>query len=127
MEAVAVSGGFILKGWSVKVRDFPESTYYASTRGKALSSAWSDFTSAYECTFGQFLKIVRCVRRTGADHPRLGEPITVGGKPAFWVGCNRQYIQFVYDGDDIILSSHPYDVEPPEARRGTPYYEASAA
>lgn len=115
----------IVKPWKVSVSGFPCHTYYAASRGKALAKACSDFQSYRDdYTFKDFLKIARCWREVG--HDRFGEEITVAGLPAYLVSYNRQYIQFVRPDSDVILNSHPLDVEPPEARRGTPYYQPDA-
>ena len=117
--------GFLMKRYTVSVQGHGEQSYIAVSPSKARADAWRDYSGLYDITFKDFLR-ASSVRRAYLDSPRFGEPITVLGKPAFWVGCNRQYIQFVYAGEHLVLNSHPYDVEPPEARRGTPYYEPEA-
>lgn len=114
--------GLIVKPWIVAVPSFSggQHTYYARSRGKALADAWRCDAFSH-LSFGGFLKIARCYGGIGSE--RFGEQMTVCGKPAFYVSHNSQYIQFVRPDSDIILNSHPYDVEPPEARRGTPYYQ----
>ena len=48
---------------------------------------------------------------------RFGEPITVAGLPAYRVpGFVGSYVRFVRDDSDIILCSHPADVQPAEAK-----------
>ena len=117
--------GFILKSYRVYVSGFSGYSYPARSRQMALSGAWNAYCN-YRCIcFKEFLKIARAVQEEPIK--RFGEPITVGGRPAFYVGHNRQYIQFVRPWMDVILSSHPFDVEPPSARRGTPYYQEQAA
>ena len=122
VEQSMVERGFILKSFMVAVTGFPAHTYHAQSRGKALASAWRDFCSYRDdVDFKAFMGMARCCSEMAGS--RFGEAMTVGGQPAFYVSHNRQYIQFVRPGCDVIMNSHPYDVEPPEARRGTPYYE----
>jgi hypothetical protein len=115
------SGELAVKPWIVAVQGFGEYTYYAASRGKALAQAWASYVGCYnQSTFGEFLK--RANAYAGVGNDRFGEAIQVAGLPAYLVSWNRQYIQFVRPGSDVIHNSHPLDVEPPEARRGTPYY-----
>lgn len=117
----------IIRPYVVRVSGFGELTWFARSRGKALSEAWQSYSSYRDdVSFGDFMKIARCVGQAECG-PRFGEPITVSGRRAYFVSNDRQYIQFVLPGSDNILHSHPLDVEPPEARRGTPYYTAAKA
>lgn len=114
--------GMILKAYMVHVDGFNGHRYHTQSRGKALASAWREFRSHRDDVgFGDFLKIARCYAVAEQD-PRFGEAMTVGGRPALYVSHNRQYIRFVRPGCDEIMNTHPLDVEPPHARRGTPYY-----
>ena len=110
----------IIKPWRVTVPGYGEDTYFAASRGKALADAWN--SSAFlDWSFKDFLvRGAKAVREEPSG--RFGEHIEVGGKPAYLVSYDRQYIQFVRPDSDVIMNSHPLDVEPPEARRGTPYY-----
>jgi hypothetical protein len=104
----------IIKPFVVSVSGFGDHKYFAKSRGKALSAAFRDFGSISDMPFGEFLKIARA-RKT--DAPALfGTPITVSGREAFFVSCNRQYVQFVKPDSDIIFNSHPYDVLPETMR-----------
>lgn len=114
-----IAAGLAIKPWRVEVHGYGEHTYYARSRGKALAEAWRCDAFSH-LPFGEFLKRSRAYGAVGND--RFGEPITVAGLPAYLVSWDRQYIQFVRPGSDVVLNSHPLDVEPPEARRGTPYY-----
>jgi len=119
-EEMREGSGLVVKPWRVAVSGYGEYTYFASSRGKALAQAWN--SSAFlDWTFKEFLKRARAVREEPLG--RFCEYIEVAGKPAYLVSYNRQYIQFVRPGSDVILNSHPYDVQPPEARRGTDYYQ----
>jgi hypothetical protein len=108
---------FVVKSWDVFVDGYgPGYGFIAKTRGKALAGAWRcDAFNAI--TFGQFLKIAQC--RRGQDRPDFGRPITANGRPAFFVGSNRQYVQFVWPDGDVVFNSHPFDVEPNEVRPST--------
>jgi len=117
LEALAV------KPFYVDADGFGRYVYFARSRGQAFAKAFGDFGSLRdEATFKDFLRIAR-VRGCPDRSERFGEAITVCGEPAFYVDHNSQYIQFVRPHSDVILSAHPLDVEPPQARRGTPYAE----
>lgn len=116
-DVAHVAGSFLIKRWCVSVDGYGTGHYEAASRGKALADAWSCDALSH-VTFGQFLKMARCSR----DHdlpPRWGQPITVGGKPAFFVENNRQYVRFAYPGQLHVMNSHPYDVLPVEYRPDT--------
>ena len=116
----------IIRPYIVRVSGFGELTWFARSRGKALATAWESYRSYRDdVDFKAFLQIARCVGQV-AHGSRFGEPITVGSERAFFVSCDRQYIQFVRPHSDVILHSHPLDVHPMEARRGTPYYQPAA-
>ncbi|MET0439155.1 MAG: hypothetical protein ABW043_16850 [Devosia sp.] len=109
--------GFMLKRWRVLVSDWANEVMVAPSRGRALADTWRcDVFNGY--TFGQFLKMASC-RREPDDPPRFGDPITVCGKPAFFVENNRAYVIFAYPGGDHTMSAHPYDVEPESYRPDT--------
>jgi len=116
-----MTAGLIVKPFIVAVGGHGEWTYYTRTRGHALAKAWRDFAECRDVTFGQFLAQSNAYSGVGSD--RFGEPLTICGEPAFYIRHDSQYIHFVRPDSDVILCSHPLDVEPPEARRGTPYYQ----
>lgn len=94
---------------------------YARSRSKALADTWRSpaFSGWTYKKFLQKAKAIRC-----AAHPRFGELIKVNGDIGIIVHVDSQYIKFVRPDSDIIYNTHPLDVEPPEARRGTRYYTA---
>lgn len=103
-----MSGRLIVRPWTVVVSGYGHGDYIAGSRGKALAKAWQ--SSAFEgWPFGEFLKRATC-RLNRAPWERFGEPITVGGEPAFLVGANKQYVEFVRPDSDVVLNSHPFDV-----------------
>jgi hypothetical protein len=117
-----MADGFIIKPFRVSF-DGESYVYFTRSRGKALSESWQAYTSIREnISFKDFLRRARAWKEA---EPGLmfGMPITVSGRPAFMVSSDRHYIQFVYPGSDVILSSHPLDVEPNEARRFTSYFQ----
>lgn len=108
---------FLIKRWCVAVVGDGTGHYEATSRGKALADAWR-CDAFNDHTFGQFMRIARCWR----DHDvpaRWGDPITVGGKDAFFVENNRQYVRFAYPGSAHVSNAHPYDVLPVEYRPDT--------
>lgn len=116
-----MSDSFILRRWTVTVTGWGESVEVAPTCGKALSRAWS-CDAFSNLTFGQFLKIARC-RLSPVVPPDFGAPITVLGKPAFYLGCTH-HVQFAWPGGEFVLHAHPYDVEP-ESYRPLQYRRAA--
>ena len=109
----------LLKAFTAHVSGFPPRTYYAASRGQALARVWGEYAATFdEVTFGQFLKLAR-VRRCEEPQGRFGDPIIVGGEPAHFVSNDPQYVQFVRPDSDVILHSHPLDVEPEEYRPST--------
>lgn len=104
--------GFLMKRWTVTALGM-SSEVNAATRGRALADCWrSDAFSNY--SFRDFLRIARCAR--ASDPSGWGAPITVEGKPAFYLGHNRAYVQCCFPGSTITSNAHPYDVLPIECR-----------
>lgn len=117
-----MSGGMTIKPFRVRVDGYEDSyVHYTRSRMKALADSWRGYCSYIGYVhFKHFLKIAHAWAVAPSD--RFGEAMTVCGEPALYVSHNSQYIQFVRPGSELILNTHPLDVEPPEARRGTPYY-----
>jgi hypothetical protein len=115
--------GMLVKPWEVVVSDYSSATYYGTSRGKVIADAWR-CDSFYHLSFKEFLRIVRC--RRAEPCARFGERFTISGRPARYISHNRQYVQFVWDGEETVLNTHPLDIDQSEARRGTPYYEVAA-
>jgi hypothetical protein len=111
-SATIPNADFVLRRYVVSVEGWGESTVLAASRGKAMADSWrSDAFEGY--SFGAFLKIARC--RLDWWQPKPKE-ITVLGKRALYLGHNRQYVQFVYPGAEVVLNAHPYDVLPEDFR-----------
>lgn len=101
--------GMIVRPWTVTVAGFGHGDYIARSRGKALAKAWQ--SSAFEgWTFGEFLKRASC-RLNRSPWERFGNRITVAGEPAFLMGANKQYVEFVWPGSDVVMNAHPFDVQ----------------
>ena len=112
---------FIVKTWEVTVYGHGAGRFVSGTRGKALAEAWR-CDAFNRLSFKEFLKIARC--RKAEDGPGFGRPITVEGRPAFFIDRNGAYVRVVFPDSDVILCAHPYDVLPEDARplayRSTP-------
>jgi hypothetical protein len=109
--------GFIIKPFIVSVDGYGQSGYHARSRGKALADAWR--CDAFDhLTFKGFLKIARC-RLVDHNDPRFGDPITVNGRPAFFVENDRQYVRMAWPGSDHVSNAHPLEVKPIEYRPDT--------
>ena len=99
----------IVNPYEVTVRGHPAYTYFAASRGKAQADAWRDFGVGADINYGGFLKISRC--RRIPNPPEFGEKITVSGKPAYRIPVNFGYPCFVRPDSDVILTTHPLDLE----------------
>ncbi len=117
--------GMRIRPWSLTVRGYPGfGVYFAASRGKAIADAWR--CDAFDnVSFGNFLSIVTCRQAEPSD--RFGERFTISGRPARYVSHNRQYVQFTWDGEETVLNTHPLDIDQPESRRGTPYYQQAVS
>lgn len=116
--------GLIVRGYRVELPGWPPCFKVARSRSAAIGSTFGDYASVFDVSFRDFLKLGPKAYRQDLGG-RFGEPITVCKRPAFFVGCNSQYIQFVRPGEDVVHHAHPLDVDPPEARQGTPYFRSS--
>lgn len=105
---------FILKAWDVVVAGYGESQIIASSRGKALSSAWQSDAFSH-LSFKEFLGIAKARKSIAPPHG-FGAPITVDGEPAFFVDKNRAYVRIARPNGSNVLSAHPYDVLPENYR-----------
>lgn len=106
---------FFLRRYVVSVDGFGCHVYDAATPGKARSQAY--FSAAFNgWTFKDFLRRCRVWRSPDVANPNHGREITVSGQRAFYVSGDSQYIRFVRPGSDVVLCSHPLDVEPEELR-----------
>lgn len=99
-----------VRTYSVLVEGFPSAIYCARSPSKARAAAWRDYSIYQEVSFKRFLGI-STIRRT--DHPPgVGERVLIGGEPATTVyGHSSQYVWFMRDGSDVLLCSHPLDVQ----------------
>ena len=103
-----------IKAWDVTVTGYGEARYYAASRGKALAAAWR--CDAFgNISFRDFLKIASCWKAIFIPEG-FGSPITVEGKPAFYIERNCAYVRIAYPGATNVMSAHPYDVLPIEFR-----------
>lgn len=105
-----MTDGFLLKQYDVLVNGFDAVTYYAASPAKARVQAWRAYCNAYDCSFKRFIQI-STVRKSSRPAPKgFGAKILVGGKPAFRVQHDGQYVHFVRPGETTLMLSHPLDV-----------------
>lgn len=99
-----------IKTYLVTVQGFDGQRYCARSRGMAQTACWRDYCSYEQMTFHQFLKISRIHQ---IPNPELvGRRIKVNGIEATQVlGRSDQYVWFMRDDSDIILCSHPANVQ----------------
>jgi hypothetical protein len=113
--------GMRVKPWEVAVSGYPQpGLYFGTSRGKVIAEAWR-CDAFHGVSFKDFLGMVSC--RRAAPSERYGERFTISGRPCRYISHNRQYVQFVVDGEDTVYNTHPLDIDQPAARRGTPYYQ----
>jgi hypothetical protein len=100
-----------IRTYAVKVDGFPEVLYSARSPAKARARCWSEFTEAYEISFKDFLG--KSTVRRADDPPGIGKRILVEGRPATrCIGYGHDhYVHFMHDDSDVVLCSHPADVE----------------
>ena len=108
-----------IRTYAVAVSGFDgDAIYSARSPAKARARAYYDFLSCYQnTTFHDFL--VRSSVRRVPDPPGVGQRILVGGKPAtrcYSMSCGSN-VPFMRDDGDVVLLSHPLDVEPMTAAR----------
>lgn len=102
--------GFILSPYRVSVDGFGYGIYHARSRGMALSAAYH--SSAFNgWTFREFLIATRCWKEPESAPANYGRIVEVGGEQCHYVSHDRQYMQFVRPGSDVILNTHPLDVK----------------
>lgn len=109
--------GFVLKAFRVSVEG-EGYVYHAKSRGRALGDAFRAYNHARApVSFRDFMNMASCWKEQGGAH--FGDPITVNGKPAFFVEKNRQYVRMAWPGSDHVSNAHPLEVLPIEYRPET--------
>lgn len=98
-----------IRTYEITVDGFPPASYSARSPAKARVRAWRDYCSAYDASFKKFMQISRIARVD--DPPGIGRRILVSGEPATAVIGYGQYVHFMRDDSDVILCSHPLDVQ----------------
>lgn len=99
-----------IKTYSIAVEGFSPQRYSARSPGKARAAAWRDYSCAWDVSFRRFLEVSSVVRIL--NPPGVGDRILVGGVPATRaLGRGDQYVWFMRDDSDVLLCSHPSDVE----------------
>lgn len=116
--------------YEVTVEGFPPVLYAAATPAKARTRAWHAYTSAYECSFRDFLKIStlrRCgipeddgyVRRNYGIDVRIGQRVRLKEEgrlsrqcgEVIYPGRSTAHVHVVLDGDDHPVIVHPANVD----------------
>lgn len=118
--------------YEVSVQGFPPVTYSALSPAKARTEAWRSFTSAYDCTFKDFLRISR-VRTCAAPHAdgydyvrrNYGVDVKIGDRVRLinegsssglegevaYPGQSTAHVHVLIDGRDYITTVHPESIE----------------
>ncbi len=99
---------FLLKRYEVAVDGFPPYPYDAHSAGAARVQSWHSYRSYRDVSFKEFMKI--SIVRRGVEPEGYGRPITVSGRPAYFVGRDTQYVRFARPNETRTLISHPLDV-----------------
>jgi hypothetical protein len=103
-----------VKSYAIAVEGFPEAIYCGRRPSNARLQCYRAYCSYRDIPFREFLTIAR-LRRV-PNPPGVGDRILVGGQPATRVLPVGQYVGFLRDDSDVVLCSHPNDVEPTDAR-----------
>lgn len=100
-----------IRTYSVRVDGFDAQLYSARSRGKALAQAFSAYRSVWDCTFKYFLQVASV--RVAPNPPGIGRRVLIAGLPAtVCVGYGGgHYVHFMRDDSDVVLCSHPADVQ----------------
>ena len=94
--------------WGEFLHHHVQVVYFAKSPAQARARAYQHWLSCNEGTFLNFMKMSRARKTKPADD--FGAPITVEGRPAFFLKHDGHYISFCYPGSDQVLLSHPLDV-----------------
>ena len=101
-----------LKQWNVIVRGHSQ-VVTARSRGKALADAWQ--CDAFgDMSFRDFLRIASARRAMEPDW--WGQPCTVNGRPAFYLGQDGQYVHLCLADRAHVSYAHPSEVLPQHFR-----------
>ena len=106
--------------------------YSAKSPGAARAEAWRSFTSAYECTFKDFLRISRVravpvpksdgyeyVRRNYGVDPKVGGRVRLVNEgpstglegEVVYPGISTAHVHVLIDGRDHISHVHPLSIQ----------------
>ena len=117
-----------MKMFDVTVEGYGTAVMVAQSRGKALADAWR--SPAFDCTFGDFLKIAKArvttetpypdgydsVRRNYGVDPRIGQRVRIleselGEGVVVYPGPSTCYVHVAVGGHDRPICVHPSNVE----------------
>lgn len=111
---------------------YADHTYSAKTPAKARAEAWRDYTSAWDCTFKEFLKISRVrvcpvpaddgygyVRRNYSVNPKIGSRIRLINEgqstglegEVVYPGPSTAHVHVMLDGRNHVVTVHPLNFE----------------
>ena len=98
--------GCKIRRWTVTVSGWGDGDYLASSRGKAMSAAWS--CDAFgNMSFKDFLKIARCRLSLHQVKPK---PVLCSGEPAWEIERNSNRVTIALPNVDCVYFSHPLDI-----------------
>lgn len=121
-----------MRHYAVTVQGFGPRTYAALSPAAARAEAWRDYTSAYECSFREFLErstVHRCdapeddgygyVRRAYGVDPKLGERVRLineGSSTGLegeicYPGQSTAHVIVLIDGRKHPVAVHPTNIE----------------
>lgn len=101
-----------LRTYGVIVDGFPSQLYSARTPAQARAACWRDYLGYNSgVSFKRFLAISSINRVP--NPPGVGERVLVSGRVAIrCVGNHGHYVRFMWDDENVVLLSHPADVQP---------------
>lgn len=104
---------FVLRRWLVRVLGHDDAAeVYAVSQLAAMAEVWR--CGAFDgMKWGDFCKRARCTMTPAQPEPAK---IQVGGRDAWWIKTDAQYVHFVRPYGRSVLKAHPYDVQPAQYR-----------
>lgn len=121
-----------MRTYSVTVEGFPSVVYSARSPAKARSKAWQHYSSAFDCSFKNFLRISRVrscgvpaddgyayVRRTYGVDPKVGDRVRLVNEgqasgqegEVVYPGQSTAHVHVLLDGREHVSIVHPMSIE----------------
>ena len=131
-QMIRGKGRMRLATYAVKVEGFDEKTYSAMSASKARAECWRDYTSAFDISFKEFLKISRVykcglpptdgydyIRRAYGVDPKVGQRVRLKDEGSYtgregevaYPGETTAHVHVLLDGEKHVSHVHPNSIE----------------